>query len=131
MTALEKAVGFPMKGDDGISKTPAAMGLMAARAAYEQGRHDLVLAICNRWKSISIYEREPSYRAFESASLLATGNFVAANTAIDELIPIANTQAIWATGLSGLKQAIDAKNQGYVYRIGAMWPGLDFSFEYK
>lgn len=131
ISALEKAAAFPIKEDEGISFVPAYMALSAARSAYQQGRHDLVLSVCDRWKSLSIYQREPSYRAFQSASFLALGNFTAAKTAIDELIPIANAQAIWAGGLTGLKQAVDARNQGFVYSGGGIWPALDYSVEYE
>jgi len=132
MVALEKAIQFPIRSTDGVDFTSEYIAFLSARAAYNQGRHDLVLAVCNLWKQASGYgEPEPSWRAFQSAAYLAMGNFVAAKPPIDDLISIAKTKGVWAGDLENLQKAVDSKNQAFSYNAGGFFFKLDYRIQYK
>jgi hypothetical protein len=105
-----------VRNDEEIYSTEAICN-EAALFTYRNGRHDLILAICDKWERFVQAQGygDASYHAMRAATYLATGRQPEAAQEVDRAVRANEKSRTWADNLPTLERAIQAGDRNFVY----------------
>ena len=125
LAALSEGLKHTLDGrNDEETYGPESECYESALFAYRSGRHDLVLAICDKWEQYVHAQGygEESFHALRAASLLATGRQPEAALEVARAIQANGDERSPANDLGALECAIQAGDRNYVYEPGQIPP---------
>jgi hypothetical protein len=137
LDALHQATRFPFRGVKShweASYMQDALGSEAALMAYQAGRQDTVLAVCDRWEEYWESEKrstDASFLAFRAATYLNQGKFDAAAEQLALFKKMRWKRSHWARNFDPLKQAIDSRDQEFHWDPGQFITPFSLSIPYK
>jgi tetratricopeptide (TPR) repeat protein len=118
LAALSEGLEHTLDGtNDDETYGPESDCYQSALFAYRSGRHDLALAICDKWEQY-VQARgygEESYHALRAASFLATGRQPEAKLEIARAVLMYREHRTWADNLPALDSAIQSGDRSFVY----------------